>query len=104
MVANGLALSYRKYSTDYVRAETFAKARKEGMRRERLSLRGSGVGNRGEVSLLPMKSVYPLAPNRIDRRESYSHVQIIISQFALFPFGMCWNSKTARNDEFVKRF
>ncbi len=31
MVADGWALAYRKYSTDYVRAETFAKARREGM-------------------------------------------------------------------------
>lgn len=31
MVADGWALAYRKYSKDYVRAETFAKSRREGM-------------------------------------------------------------------------
>jgi len=31
MVTDGWALAYRKYSTDYVRAETFAKARREGL-------------------------------------------------------------------------
>jgi endonuclease YncB( thermonuclease family) len=31
MVADGWALAYRQYSKDYVRAEEFAKARKEGM-------------------------------------------------------------------------
>ena len=31
MVTDGWALAYRKYSTDYVRAETFAKSRREGM-------------------------------------------------------------------------
>ena len=31
MVVDGWALAYRKYSTDYVRAETFAKSRREGM-------------------------------------------------------------------------
>ena len=31
MVADGWALAYRKYSQDYVRAETFAKSRREGM-------------------------------------------------------------------------
>ena len=31
MVGNGWALAYRKYSKDYVRAETFAKSRREGM-------------------------------------------------------------------------
>jgi endonuclease YncB( thermonuclease family) len=31
MVADGWALAYRQYSKDYVRAENFAKARKEGM-------------------------------------------------------------------------
>ncbi len=31
MVADGWALAYRKYSSDYVRAETFAKSRREGM-------------------------------------------------------------------------
>lgn len=31
MVADGWALLYLKYSKDYVRAEEFAKARKEGM-------------------------------------------------------------------------
>jgi len=31
MVVDGWALAYRKYSTDYVRAETFAKARHEGL-------------------------------------------------------------------------
>ena len=31
MVTDGWALAYRKYSKDYVRAETFAKARREGM-------------------------------------------------------------------------
>ncbi|NQV20113.1 MAG: thermonuclease family protein [Rhodospirillales bacterium] len=31
MVADGWALAYRKYSTDYVRAETFAKSRREGI-------------------------------------------------------------------------
>ena len=31
MVADGWALAYRKYSKDYVRAETFAKSRREGL-------------------------------------------------------------------------
>ena len=31
MVADGWALAYRRYSTDYVRAETLAKSRREGM-------------------------------------------------------------------------
>ena len=31
MVTDGWAMVYRKYSTDYVRAETFAKSRREGM-------------------------------------------------------------------------
>ena len=31
MVADGFALAYRKYSSDYVRAEILAKARKEGI-------------------------------------------------------------------------
>lgn len=31
MVTDGWALAYRKYSRDYVKAETFAKARREGM-------------------------------------------------------------------------
>ena len=31
MVAEGWAMAYRKYSTDYVRAETFAKSRREGL-------------------------------------------------------------------------
>ena len=31
MVAEGWALAYRKYSEDYVRAETFAKSRREGL-------------------------------------------------------------------------
>ena len=31
MVADGWALAYRKYSMDYVRAETVAKARREGI-------------------------------------------------------------------------
>ena len=31
MVTDGWALAYRKYSKDYVRAETFAKARREGL-------------------------------------------------------------------------
>ncbi len=31
MVADGWALAYRKYSKDYVRAEIFAKSRREGM-------------------------------------------------------------------------
>jgi endonuclease YncB( thermonuclease family) len=31
MVADGWALAYRKYSQDFVRAETFAKSRHEGM-------------------------------------------------------------------------
>jgi endonuclease YncB( thermonuclease family) len=31
MVTDGWALAYRKYSKDYVRAETFAKSRREGM-------------------------------------------------------------------------
>ena len=31
MVGNGWALAYRKYSKDYVRAETFAKSRREGL-------------------------------------------------------------------------
>ena len=31
MVAAGWAMAYRKYSKDYVRAETFAKARREGL-------------------------------------------------------------------------
>ena len=31
MVADGWALAYRKYSDDYVRAETFAKSRREGL-------------------------------------------------------------------------
>ncbi|MBL6948731.1 MAG: thermonuclease family protein [Rhodospirillales bacterium] len=31
MVTDGWALAYRRYSTDYVRAETFAKSRREGM-------------------------------------------------------------------------
>jgi len=31
MVADGWAVAYRKYSDDYVRAETFAKARNEGL-------------------------------------------------------------------------
>jgi len=31
MVADGWAMAYRKYSQDYVRAETFAKSRREGM-------------------------------------------------------------------------
>ena len=31
MVTSGWALAYRRYSTDYVRAETLAKSRREGM-------------------------------------------------------------------------
>ena len=31
MVTDGWAMAYRKYSTDYVRAETFAKSRREGL-------------------------------------------------------------------------
>ena len=31
MVADGWAMTYRKYSNDYVRAETFAKTRREGL-------------------------------------------------------------------------
>ena len=31
MVTDGWALAYRKYSKDYMRAETFAKSRREGM-------------------------------------------------------------------------
>ena len=31
MVADGWALAYRRYSTDYVRAETLSKSRREGM-------------------------------------------------------------------------
>ena len=31
MVTDGWAMTYRKYSKDYVRAETFAKSRREGM-------------------------------------------------------------------------
>jgi endonuclease YncB( thermonuclease family) len=31
MVTDGWAMAYRKYSKDYVRAETFAKSRREGM-------------------------------------------------------------------------
>ena len=31
MIADGWALAYRRYSTDYVRAETLAKSRREGM-------------------------------------------------------------------------
>jgi endonuclease YncB( thermonuclease family) len=31
MVTDGWAMAYRKYSKDYVRAETFAKARREGL-------------------------------------------------------------------------
>ena len=31
MVGNGWALAYRKYSKDYVRAEMFAKSRREGL-------------------------------------------------------------------------
>ena len=31
MVTDGWALAYRKYSMDYVRAETFAKSRREGL-------------------------------------------------------------------------
>jgi endonuclease YncB( thermonuclease family) len=31
MVTDGWALAYRKYSKDYVRAETFAKSRREGL-------------------------------------------------------------------------
>jgi endonuclease YncB( thermonuclease family) len=31
MVTDGWALAYRKYSKDYVRAETFAQSRREGM-------------------------------------------------------------------------
>ena len=31
MVTDGWALAYREYSEDYVRAETFAKSRREGM-------------------------------------------------------------------------
>jgi len=31
MVVDGWAMAYRKYSKDYVRAETFAKSRREGM-------------------------------------------------------------------------
>ena len=31
MVADGWALAYRRYSTNYVRAETLAKSRREGM-------------------------------------------------------------------------
>ena len=31
MVVDGWAMAYRKYSTDYVRAETFAKSRREGL-------------------------------------------------------------------------
>ena len=31
MVTDGWAMAYRKYSKDYVRAETLAKARREGM-------------------------------------------------------------------------
>ena len=31
MVADGWAMAYRKYSEDYVRADTFAKARREGL-------------------------------------------------------------------------
>ena len=31
MVTDGWALAYRKYSTDYVKVETFAKARREGI-------------------------------------------------------------------------
>ena len=31
MVVDGWALAYRKYSKDYVRAETFAKSRREGL-------------------------------------------------------------------------
>jgi endonuclease YncB( thermonuclease family) len=31
MVADGWALAYRRYSKDYVRAETFAKSRRKGM-------------------------------------------------------------------------
>ncbi len=31
MVVDGWALAYRKYSEDYVRGETFAKSRREGM-------------------------------------------------------------------------
>jgi endonuclease YncB( thermonuclease family) len=35
MVVDGWALAYRKYSKDYVRAETFAKSRREGMWRSK---------------------------------------------------------------------
>jgi endonuclease YncB( thermonuclease family) len=31
MVTDGWAMAYRKYSTDYVRAETLAKSRREGL-------------------------------------------------------------------------
>jgi endonuclease YncB( thermonuclease family) len=31
MVTDGWAIAYRKYSKDYVRAETFAKARRDGL-------------------------------------------------------------------------
>jgi endonuclease YncB( thermonuclease family) len=31
MVTDGRAVAYRKYSKDYVRAETFAKSRREGL-------------------------------------------------------------------------
>jgi endonuclease YncB( thermonuclease family) len=31
MVVDGWALAYRKYSKDYVKAETFAKARHKGL-------------------------------------------------------------------------
>ena len=31
MVVDGWAMAYRKYSTDYVRVETFAKSRREGL-------------------------------------------------------------------------
>jgi len=31
MVVDGWAMAYRKYSMDYVRAETFAKSRREGL-------------------------------------------------------------------------
>ena len=38
MVVDGWALAYRKYSNDYVRAETFAKSRREGMWRTEFDL------------------------------------------------------------------